>query len=167
MIRNGQKKEKHKGLSGRIYLLIVVLLIILAAVLVWGGQLGKTVKKKAAGAVLQQISQQAAESSDGTATGDAAAVPGQVYSNMDEADQEKLQEIIADNADQETLEDVKSYVESGDTDGLIQYAQGKFFRRGQRRRPWNYTRIYKDQAGAVASADLLPSGVTDDVLLSW
>ena len=93
----GRRKKKHKGLRA-VFTLIVVLLIILAAVLVWGGQLGKTVKKKAAGAVLQQISQQAAESSDGTATGDAAAVLGQVYSNMDEADQEKLQEIIADNA---------------------------------------------------------------------
>ena len=140
-----RRKKKHKGLRA-VFTLIVVLLIILAAVLVWGGQLGKTVKKKAAGAVLQQISQQAAESSDGTATGDAAAVLGQVYSNMDEADQEKLQEIIADNADQETLEDVKSYVESGDTDGLIQYAQENFSAEDSEAAMELYEK-YKDQLG--------------------
>lgn len=161
----GRRKKKHKGLRA-VFTLIVVLLIILAAVLVWGGQLGKTVKKKAAGAVLQQISRQAAESSDGTATGDAAAVLGQVYSNMDEADQEKLQEIIADNADQETLEDVKSYVESGDTDGLIQYAQENFSAEDSEA-AHGIIREIQRSAGAVASADLLPSGVTDDVLLSW
>ena len=141
----GRRKKKHKGLRA-VFTLIVVLLIILAAVLVWGGQLGKTVKKKAAGAVLQQISQQAAESSDGTATGDAAAVLGQVYSNMDEADQEKLQEIIADNADQETLEDVKNYVESGDTDGLIQYAQENFSAEDSEAAMDLYEK-YKDQLG--------------------
>ncbi|MBR9936095.1 hypothetical protein KE513_00885 [Oscillospiraceae bacterium Marseille-Q3528] len=141
----GRRKKKHKGLRA-VFTLIVVLLIILAAVLVWGGQLGKTVKKKAAGAVLQQISQQAAESSDGTATGDAAAVLGQVYSNMDEADQEKLQEIIADNADQETLEDVKNYVESGDTDGLIQYAQENFSAEDSEAAMELYEK-YKDQLG--------------------
>ena len=141
----GRRKKKHKGLRA-VFTLIVVLLIILAAVLVWGGQLGKTVKKKAAGAVLQQISQQAAESSDGTATGDAAAVIGQVYSNMDEADQEKLQEIIADNADQETLEDVKNYVESGDTDGLIQYAQENFSAEDSEAAMELYEK-YKDQLG--------------------
>ena len=141
----GRRKKKHKGLRA-VFTLIVVLLIILAAVLVWGGQLGKTVKKKAVGAVLQQISQQAAESSDGTATGDAAAVLGQVYSNMDEADQEKLQEIIADNADQETLEDVKSYVESGDTDGLIQYAQENFSAEDSEAAMELYEK-YKDQLG--------------------
>ena len=141
----GRRKKKHKGLRA-VFTLIVVLLIILAAVLVWGGQLGKTVKKKAAGAVLQQISQQAAESSDGTATGDAAAVLGQVYSKMDEADQEKLQEIIADNADQETLEDVKSYVESGDTDGLIQYAQENFSAEDSEAAMELYEK-YKDQLG--------------------
>ena len=141
----GRRKKKHKGLRA-VFTLIVVLLIILAAVLVWGGQLGKTVKKKAAGAVLQQISQQAAESSDGTATGDAAAVLGQVYSNMDEADQEKLQEIIADNADQETLEDVKSYVESGDTDGLIQYAKENFSAEDSEAAMELYEK-YKDQLG--------------------
>ena len=141
----GRRKKKHKGLRA-VFTLIVVLLIILAAVLVWGGQLGKTVKKKAAGAVLQQISQQAAESSDRTATGDAAAVLGQVYSNMDEADQEKLQEIIADNADQETLEDVKSYVESGDTDGLIQYAQENFSAEDSEAAMELYEK-YKDQLG--------------------
>lgn len=141
----GRRKKKHKGLRA-VFTLIVVLLIILAAVLVWGGQLGKTVKKKAAGAVLQQISQQTAESSDGTATGDAAAVLGQVYSNMDEADQEKLQEIIADNADQETLEDVKSYVESGDTDGLIQYAQENFSAEDSEAAMELYEK-YKDQLG--------------------
>ena len=141
----GRRKKKHKGLRA-VFTLIVVLPIILAAVLVWGGQLGKTVKKKAAGAVLQQISQQAAESSDGTATGDAAAVLGQVYSNMDEADQEKLQEIIADNADQETLEDVKSYVESGDTDGLIQYAQENFSAEDSEAAMELYEK-YKDQLG--------------------
>ena len=141
----GRRKKKHKGLRA-VFTLIAVLLIILAAVLVWGGQLGKTVKKKAAGAVLQQISQQAAESSDGTATGDAAAVLGQVYSNMDEADQEKLQEIIADNADQETLEDVKSYVESGDTDGLIQYAQENFSAEDSEAAMELYEK-YKDQLG--------------------
>ena len=141
----GRRKKKHKGLRA-VFTLIVVLLIILAAVLVWGGQLGKTVKQKAAGAVLQQISQQAAESSDGTATGDAAAVLGQVYSNMDEADQEKLQEIIADNADQETLEDVKSYVESGDTDGLIQYAQENFSAEDSEAAMELYEK-YKDQLG--------------------
>lgn len=141
----GRRKKKHKGLRA-VFTLIVVLLIILAAVLVWGGQLGKTVKKKAAGAVLQQISQQAAESSDGTATGDAAAVLGQVYSNMDEADQEKLQEIIADNADQETLEDVKNYVESGDTEGLIQYAQENFSAEDSEAAMELYEK-YKDQLG--------------------
>lgn len=141
----GRRKKKHKGLRA-VFTLIVVLLIILAAVLVWGGQLGKTVKKKAAGAVLQQISQQAAESSNGTATGDAAAVLGQVYSNMDEADQEKLQEIIADNADQETLEDVKNYVESGDTDGLIQYAQENFSAEDSEAAMELYEK-YKDQLG--------------------
>ena len=141
----GRRKKQHKGLRA-VFTLIVVLLIILAAVLVWGGQLGKTVKKKAAGAVLQQISQQTAESSDGTATGDAAAVLGQVYSNMDEADQEKLQEIIADNADQETLEDVKSYVESGDTDGLIQYAQENFSAEDSEAAMELYEK-YKDQLG--------------------
>lgn len=141
----GRRKKKHKGLRA-VFTLIVVLLIILAAVLVWGGQLGKTVKKKAAGAVLQQISQQAAESSDGTATGDAAAVLGQVYSNMDEADKEKLQEIIADNADQETLEDVKNYVESGDTDGLIQYAQENFSAEDSEAAMELYEK-YKDQLG--------------------
>ena len=141
----GRRKKKHKGLRA-VFTLIVVLLIILAAVLVWGGQLGKTVKKKAAGAVLQQISQQAAESSDGTATGDAPAVLGQVYSNMDEADQEKLQEIIADNADQETLEDVKNYVESGDTDGLIQYAQENFSAEDSEAAMELYEK-YKDQLG--------------------
>lgn len=141
----GRRKKKHKGLRA-VFTLIVVLLIILAAVLIWGGQLGKTVKKKAAGAVLQQISQQAAESSDGTATGDAAAVLGQVYSNMDEADQEKLQEIIADNADQETLEDVKNYVESGDTDGLIQYAQENFSAEDSEAAMELYEK-YKDQLG--------------------
>lgn len=141
----GRRKKKHKGLRA-VFTLIVVLLIILAAVLVWGGQLGKTVKKKAAGAVLQQISQQASESSDGTATGDAAAVLGQVYSNMDEADQEKLQEIIADNADQETLEDVKNYVESGDTDGLIQYAQENFSAEDSEAAMELYEK-YKDQLG--------------------
>lgn len=141
----GRRKKKHKGLRA-VFTLIVVLLIILAVVLVWGGQLGKTVKKKAAGAVLQQISQQAAESSDGTATGDAAAVLGRVYSNMDEADQEKLQEIIADNADQETLEDVKSYVESGDTDGLIQYAQENFSAEDSEAAMELYEK-YKDQLG--------------------
>ena len=141
----GRRKKKHKGLRA-VFTLIVVLLIILAAVLVWGGQLGKTVKKKAAGAVLQQISQQAAESSDGTATGDAAAVLGQVYSNMDEADQEKLQEIIADNADQETLEDMKNYVESGDTDGLIQYAQENFSAEDSEAAMELYEK-YKDQLG--------------------
>lgn len=141
----GRRKKKHKGLRA-VFTLIVVLLIILAAVLVWGGQLGKTVKKKAAGAVLQQISQQTAESSDGTATGDAAAVLGQVYSNMDEADQEKLQEIIADNADQETLEDVKNYVESGDTDGLIQYAQENFSAEDSEAAMELYEK-YKDQLG--------------------
>ena len=140
-----RRKRKHKGLRA-VFTIIVILLIILAAVLVWGGQLGKTVKKKAAGAVLQQISQQAAESSDGTATGDAAAVLGQVYSNMDEADQEKLQEIIADNADQETLEDVKSYVESGDTDGLIQYAQENFSAEDSEAAMELYEK-YKDQLG--------------------
>lgn len=141
----GRRKKKHKGLRA-VFTLIVVLLIILAAVLIWGGQLGKTVKKKAAGAVLQQISQQAAESSDGTATGDAAAVLGQVYSNMDEADQEKLQEIIADNADQETLEEVKNYVESGDTDGLIQYAQENFSAEDSEAAMELYEK-YKDQLG--------------------
>ena len=140
-----RRKRKHKGLRA-VFTIIVILLIILAAVLVWGGQLGKTVKKKAAGAVLQQISQQAAESSDGTATGDAAAVLGQVYSNMDEADQEKLQEIIADNADQETLEDVKNYVESGDTDGLIQYAQENFSAEDSEAAMELYEK-YKDQLG--------------------
>ena len=140
-----RRKKKHKGLRV-VFTLIVVLLIILAAVLVWGGELGKTVKKKAAGAVLEQISKEAGTASDGTATGDAAAVLGQVYGNMDEADQEKLQEIIADNADQETLEDVKSYVESGDTDGLIQYAQDNFSAEDSQAAMELYEK-YKDQLG--------------------
>ena len=141
----GRRKKKHKGLRA-VFTLIVVLLIILAAVLIWGGQLGKTVKKKAAGAVLQQISRQAETASDGTAAGDAAALLGQVYGNMEEADQEKLQEIIADNADQETLEDVKSYVESGDTDGLIRYAQDNFSAEDSEATMELYEK-YKDQLG--------------------
>ena len=140
-----RRKRKHKGLRA-VFTLIVILMIILAALLLWGGQLGKAVKKKAAGAVLQQISNEAGSASDGTSTGDAAAVLGQVYGSMDEADQEKLQEIIADNADQETLEDVKSYVESGDTDGLIQYAQENFSAEDSEAAMELYEK-YKDQLG--------------------
>ena len=63
---------------------------------------------------------------------------------MDEEDREVLSQIIADNMNEQTVQDVQEYVESGDTSGLLQYVEENLSEQDSQKVEELYEK-YKDQ----------------------
>lgn len=109
-----RRRKRHTGLK----IFLVLVLVLAAGGLIFRNQIKDTVKQKAAGVVMEQVVQQAG---DLNLPGDIPVA--EIYEKLDEEDKEALNEIIADHVTEETIQDVKEYVEDGDMQGLEQYVE--------------------------------------------
>lgn len=109
-----RRRKRHTGLK----IFLVLVLVLAAGGLIFRNQIKDTVKQKAAGVVMEQVVQQAG---DLNLPGDIPVA--EIYEKLDEEDKETLNEIIADHVTEETIQDVKEYVEDGDMQGLEQYVE--------------------------------------------
>ena len=99
----------------------IVFLIALAVILLIGYFVAlPKIKTKAAGTVAEKLMESEIAS-------DAQAVTGvnakEIMDAMDESDRETVNDIITSHMSTETMKKASSYLTSGDTAGLIQYAK--------------------------------------------
>ena len=134
----GRKKKSRNTAVKAVWTLAAVLAVV-AVLLFLGEKVIVSVKQKAAGTVLSHLAQE-----EGSLPASGEPSLGQIYNQMDEEDREVLSQIIADNINEQTVQDVQEYVESGDTSGLLQYVEENLSEQDSQKVEELYEK-YKDQ----------------------
>lgn len=100
---------------------LISLVILVLAVYVFATMLIiPAIKKKAASYATQKAVEVIAEQSGGTAQQEQIK---QFYETLPQEDKQKVETIIEDHINAETAAEITTYIQNGDKDGLLQYAQ--------------------------------------------
>ena len=111
-----RKKKKNGSFIGTVMKTIVIIGVIALIIYLGSGFVKKKVEDKAAEVIVNQMAASDTTLPDGKSAKD-------VYDSMSNEDKEKVQAIVDDHLDAKTASDIQSYVTSGDTEGLKDYAE--------------------------------------------
>lgn len=111
-----EEKKKHSGLRRFITVIVIIGVICL------GGWYLTThvLKQKVESVVTDRLLNEAIQSA-----GMDSETVQEIVNSMDPEDKQKVEDIVDDHVNTETIKDVQGYISDGDTQGLKQYAKSQ------------------------------------------
>lgn len=125
-------------------IILIVLLLGIVGGILFHNQILDYVKDKASQKVAKALIESNFTSKSDSATSEVASQAKDIYDQMDEKDQQKVEDIIKKNLTQSNLNEAKDYIVNGDTQGLEEFAQSKLSEQDQKTVKDLYNK-YKDK----------------------